>query len=135
MLFQPFTFPNGMTAKNRFFKSAMEEQLAHNNQPTPQLVHLYHTWAKGGAGVLITGNVMVAENGKGSINDVVLSDERSMAVLQRWAQAGKQNGTLIIMAGTMQQFWKHEVPKTSVNVGERINLTFRSIARAPKSLP
>ena len=45
------------------------------------------------------------------------------------------NGTLIIMAGTMQQFWKHEVPKTSVNVGERINLTFRSITRAPKSLP
>jgi alkylated DNA repair dioxygenase AlkB len=37
------------------------------------------------------------------------------------------NGTLIIMAGTMQQFWKHEVPKTKENVGERINLTFRKI--------
>ena len=37
------------------------------------------------------------------------------------------NGTLIIMAGTMQQFWKHEVPKTKENVGERINLTFRQI--------
>lgn len=37
------------------------------------------------------------------------------------------NGTLIIMAGTMQQFWKHEVPKTQQNVSERINLTFRSI--------
>ncbi len=37
------------------------------------------------------------------------------------------NGTLIIMAGTMQQFWKHEVPKTKENVGERINLTFREI--------
>jgi alkylated DNA repair dioxygenase AlkB len=37
------------------------------------------------------------------------------------------NGTLIIMAGTMQQFWKHEVPKTKQNVGERINLTFRHI--------
>jgi alkylated DNA repair dioxygenase AlkB len=37
------------------------------------------------------------------------------------------NGTLIIMAGTMQQFWKHEVPKTAENVGERINLTFRQI--------
>jgi len=35
------------------------------------------------------------------------------------------NGTLIIMAGTMQQFWKHEIPKTKENVGERINLTFR----------
>jgi hypothetical protein len=37
------------------------------------------------------------------------------------------NGTLIIMAGTMQQFWKHEVPKTKECVGERINLTFRKI--------
>jgi len=37
------------------------------------------------------------------------------------------NGTLIIMAGTMQQFWKHEVPKTKETVGERINLTFRKI--------
>ncbi len=37
------------------------------------------------------------------------------------------HGTLIIMAGTMQQFWKHEVPKTKENVGERINLTFRWI--------
>ena len=37
------------------------------------------------------------------------------------------NGTLIIMAGTMQQFWKHEVPKTKESVGERINLTFRKI--------
>jgi alkylated DNA repair dioxygenase AlkB len=37
------------------------------------------------------------------------------------------HGTLIIMAGTMQRFWKHEVPKTRQNVGERINLTFRKI--------
>ncbi len=37
------------------------------------------------------------------------------------------NGTLIIMAGTMQQFWQHEVPKTKQKVGERINLTFRKI--------
>jgi hypothetical protein len=33
----------------------------------------------------------------------------------------------MIMAGTMQQFWKHDVPKTKENVGERINLTFRKI--------
>jgi hypothetical protein len=47
------------------------------------------------------------------------------------------HGTLIIMAGTMQQFWKHDVPKTKENVGERINLTFRKITnerpRAPSS--
>lgn len=37
------------------------------------------------------------------------------------------HGTLIIMAGTMQQFWKHEIPKTKQPVGERINLTYRRI--------
>ncbi len=97
MLFQSFTFPNGKTAKNRFFKSAMEEQLAKHDQPTQALVRLYDTWAKGGAGVLVTGNVMVSETGKGSINDVVLSDERSMDMLKAWAKAGTQNDTLLIM--------------------------------------
>lgn len=97
MLFQSFTFSNGKTAKNRFFKSAMEEQLAQQNQPSMSLVQLYDTWAKGGAGILVTGNVMVAENGKGSINDVVLTDERSLPTLKQWARAGTQNDTLLIM--------------------------------------
>jgi alkylated DNA repair dioxygenase AlkB len=39
------------------------------------------------------------------------------------------HGTLIIMAGTTQQFWKHDVPKTKENVGERINLTYRKIVK------
>lgn len=45
------------------------------------------------------------------------------------------NSTLIIMAGTMQQYWKHEVPKTTESVGERINLTFRWITPASPSSP
>ena len=82
MLFTPFTFPNGKTAKNRIFKSAMEEQLAQNDQPSEKLVRLYGTWAQGGAGVLVTGNVMVAESGKGLINDVVISDDRGLEMLK-----------------------------------------------------
>lgn len=97
MLFQSFQFKNGKTAKNRFFKSAMEEQLAKANQPTETLVNLYDTWAKGGTGVLVTGNVMVSELGKGSINDVVVSDERSLDMLKKWAKAGTRNDTLLIM--------------------------------------
>jgi alkylated DNA repair dioxygenase AlkB len=38
------------------------------------------------------------------------------------------HGTLIVMSGTMQEFWQHAVPKTKQAVGERINLTFRRIA-------
>jgi len=37
------------------------------------------------------------------------------------------HGTLIIMSGTMQQFWKHEDPKTKLIVGERIIFAFRQI--------
>lgn len=37
------------------------------------------------------------------------------------------HGALIIMGGSMQQFWKHEIPKTRQAVGERINLTYRKI--------
>lgn len=36
-------------------------------------------------------------------------------------------GSLLVMAGTCQERWKHCVPKTTRPVGERINLTFRRI--------
>lgn len=38
-----------------------------------------------------------------------------------------QNGSLLIMQGSLQHFWQHQVPKTSKPVSERINLTFRVI--------
>ena len=37
------------------------------------------------------------------------------------------NGSLLIMAGETQHYWKHQIPKTSRKVTERINLTFRKI--------
>jgi alkylated DNA repair dioxygenase AlkB len=37
------------------------------------------------------------------------------------------HGSLLIMQGELQHFWKHQVPKTSKKVKERINLTFRVI--------
>lgn len=97
MLFDAFHFNNGVTAKNRFFKSAMEEQLAEQNGVSRKLVKLYDTWAKGGAGVLVTGNVMVSTAGKGSVDDVVLADDCVLPMLTGWATAGTQNDTLLIM--------------------------------------
>ena len=38
-----------------------------------------------------------------------------------------QNGSLLLMQGTTQHFWKHQVPKTRKEIGKRINLTFRYI--------
>ena len=40
------------------------------------------------------------------------------------------HGDLVIMRGMTQALWKHRVPKTKKPVGERINLTFRSVIRS-----
>ena len=38
-----------------------------------------------------------------------------------------EHGSLLLMKGTTQHFWKHQIPKTSKPIGPRINLTFRVI--------
>lgn len=37
------------------------------------------------------------------------------------------HGSLLIMKGTTQEYWKHQLPKTKKKVGPRVNLTFRKI--------
>ncbi len=38
-----------------------------------------------------------------------------------------QHGSVLIMTGETQHFWKHQLPKTQKNIGPRLNLTFRKI--------
>jgi len=38
-----------------------------------------------------------------------------------------QHGSLLVMKGETQHFWKHQIPKTAKAIGPRINLTFRII--------
>ena len=38
-----------------------------------------------------------------------------------------EHGSLLLMKGATQHFWKHQIPKTAKPVGARINLTFRLI--------
>jgi alkylated DNA repair dioxygenase AlkB len=38
-----------------------------------------------------------------------------------------EHGSLLIMKGSTQHFWKHQIPKTNVAIGPRINGTFRII--------
>lgn len=39
------------------------------------------------------------------------------------------HGSFLLMAGTTNRFWEHQVPKTAKNVLSRINLTFRQVKR------
>ncbi|WP_396637222.1 alpha-ketoglutarate-dependent dioxygenase AlkB family protein [Maribacter sp. R77961] len=38
-----------------------------------------------------------------------------------------EHGSLLLMRGKTQHFWKHQIPKTAKPIPERINLTFRII--------
>ncbi|PCJ16597.1 MAG: NADH oxidase [Gammaproteobacteria bacterium] len=90
--------PCGVSLKNRFFKSAMNESLASvKNEPGELLINLYRRWAEGGAGVLVTGNVMVDRAALGAPRSVALEDGRAFDQFVKWAQAGKQNNTHVWM--------------------------------------
>lgn len=96
-LLKPLTLSNGTTIKNRFFKSAMNENLAKNGHPNEHHIKLYQAWAKGGAGLLLTGNVMVDRHALGEPGNVVVEDERDIDTLKKWAEAGTANDTQLWM--------------------------------------
>jgi hypothetical protein len=84
----PLTLPNGANVKNRLVKAAMSEQLAGPaNQPTAELARVYRRWAHGGAGLIITGNVMIDRRSLGEPLNVVVEDDRDIEPLQHWAAA------------------------------------------------
>ena len=83
-----FTLKNGTIISNRIVKSATSEVLGTmKGAPTPTLINLYKRWAEGGAGLLITGNIMVDAKALGEPNNVVVEDKTHFELLQTWAQA------------------------------------------------
>src|SRR5246127_4261060 len=76
----------------------MEEDLAGREQlPDERLVSLYRRWGAGGAGLLITGNVMVHAEALTGPGGVVLDERASLEPLARWAEAGKAGGAAMWM--------------------------------------
>jgi len=43
-----------------------------------------------------------------------------------------EDGSLLIMGGDTQRFWKHQVPKSKRVTEPRLNLTFRNICGTPR---
>ncbi len=96
-LSSPFTFKNGTVIPNRIVKSATSEVLGTiDGAPTPTLINLYKRWAEGGAGLLITGNIMVDAKAIGEPNNVVVEDKTHFELLKTWAQTA---------AGTDATIW------------------------------
>ena len=97
----PLKLPCGAVIRNRIAKSAMTEGLGDNRgRPTEGHVNLYKAWADGGAGLLITGNVIVDIDHLERPGNVVIDrtpDEETRRRLKAWATAGTRNGTHLWM--------------------------------------
>jgi len=92
-LFEPLRLPNGQVIPNRIAKAAMEENLADaDHAPGESLTRLYRRWAEGGAGLIITGNVMVDRRALTGPAGVILENDRLLRRFSTWAAACRSQG-------------------------------------------
>lgn len=97
-LFSPLSLRSGAVLGNRVAKAAMEENLAGEGQlPDGRLVELYRRWGAGGAGLLITGNVMVHAEALTGPAGVALDDAAPLEPFAAWARAAKAGGAAVWM--------------------------------------
>ena len=97
-LFSPFTFASGAAVPNRIVKAAMEESLATpEHLPGEKIFTLYRTWAQGGTGTLITGNVMVHDAALTGPRTIVLDEHQPLDPFRSWAAAAHEHGAKIWM--------------------------------------
>ena len=98
LVFTEFKLPNGQRIKNRIVKAAMEENMSDESlQPGDSLVNLYQKWAEGGAGLILTGNVMVDRLAMTGPGGVVLEKQTELEKFARWSAAAKANDTRVWM--------------------------------------
>jgi len=95
--FQELQLPNGSTIPNRIGKASMEENMADAaHGPSSRIKRLYRAWAEGGAGLILSGNVMVDRRAMSGPASVVLENDDELASFSEWARIGRANGA---------QFW------------------------------
>ncbi|MDX2238087.1 MAG: NADH:flavin oxidoreductase/NADH oxidase family protein [Hyphomonadaceae bacterium] len=115
---QPLALP-AETLPNRIAKAAMTEGLADaRGLPTPGLERLYDAWARGGAGLLITGNVIVDRDHLERPGNVIAdrpADAETVARWTAWAKAARGRGAgawvQINHAGRQTQAMVNPAPK------------------------
>ena len=96
-LFEPLVLANGAVIPNRLCKAAMEENMGDKeHSPSDELLRLYQTWADGGVGLILSGNVMIDRRALTGPGGVVLENDRQLARFRQWASAGRSRGA---------QFW------------------------------
>jgi 2,4-dienoyl-CoA reductase-like NADH-dependent reductase (Old Yellow Enzyme family) len=97
-LADPLRLPCGALLPNRIAKAAMTEGLAGaEDLANERHARLYRRWAAGGAGLLVSGNVMIDRRWLERPGNVVVEDRRGSMALARWAEAGTAAGNHLWM--------------------------------------
>ncbi len=97
-LTDPLTLPCGATLKNRIVKGAMTEGMGTpDNCATDDHAALYGRWARGGAGLLLTGNVQIDRRFVERPGNVAIDGNAGLDELAAYAAAGRENGAHIWM--------------------------------------
>lgn len=98
VLGRPLALPCGAVLPNRLAKAAMTEGLADAlDRPTSAHETLYRRWGEGGAGLLVTGNVMVDRRFLERPGNVVVDGAGDEVRLRAWAGAGTAAGNHLWM--------------------------------------
>ncbi len=88
--------PCGATLENRLCRAAMTEGIAGSrNDPNERHVRLYAANARGGAGLILTGNAMVDRNHLERARNVVIDSMTDEGALRRWAESAAGAPTLV----------------------------------------
>lgn len=84
---QPFTLPCGEILNNRMAKAALTERLADpSHLPNEKHIKLYETWAKGGAGLLLSGNILIDERYLEAAGNVVAHSLSPEEPFKKWTK-------------------------------------------------
>src|ERR1700738_2416271 len=74
----------------------MEENMADDaHAPSAALMQLYRAWADGGAGLILTGNVMIDRRAMTGPGGVVLEDMSQLGAFRNWARIGRAKGAQV----------------------------------------
>jgi len=98
MIGKEFKLSEGYTLKNRIGKSALSEGIAEpDGRPSEPLFNLYERWGRGGAGLLISGNVMVDKDHLVNANVMIAEDESFLEDYTLLAERAQSEGSHLWM--------------------------------------
>ncbi|GAB0134274.1 hypothetical protein EsDP_00002653 [Epichloe bromicola] len=141
---KPLTLPCGLTIPNRLAKAAMAEGWGDKRHlPHDKMIETYESWADGGWGLIMTGNVQVDVEYLGQAGDTCVNSniprQELLETWKRWAKTANGHGNKTIVqlnhpgrqslpgAGTHGFFGKTIAPSpVPVNLGDGLIAKFIS---------